>query len=504
MKLVTPQQMHEMDRATIESVGIPGIVLMERAALAAVEVLLEYFDLERARIGICCGSGNNGGDGFSMARQLVHLGYDVVVVSLADPGSISGDARIALDSLLTLGIPVEDVSELEGSELRARLDALPACDIWCDALLGTGIDRDVEGAYAQVIDFLHGCQRVMAIDIPSGLCASTGRVLGTCVPADVTVTFGLAKIGQLLYPGRDLCGDLFVVDIGIPEQVEARIGHVATALTVDALRIPPLPSTLHKGAAGRVLLAGGAPGTAGAILMSALAARNSGAGLIIVGTHPDTLPHVAPAIHEAMAEALLSEEMAEAQKRRLVEEWADVVALGPGLGLDLRAREIFELSRGARRLVLDADGLNLLAESPRPMPNAILTPHPGEAARLLDTSIEDVLADPVASARELAHEFDSIVCLKSAATLIAAADGRLAVNTTGNPGMATGGMGDALTGILAATWCQVDDPFDAACIAVCIHGHAGDLGAQTHGMRGLSVSTLIESLPQAWLQLESR
>jgi len=499
MRLVTPEEMVEMDRRTIEEIGIPGIVLMERAALGAVDVLLDSFELPLGRVGFLCGGGNNGADGMVMARMLDHIGIQCVVVHLS--ADYSGDAAIAFDVVNQLELELIDASELEGSELVDRLESIPPCDVWCDAMLGTGIDRAVEGRYATAIDFLAGQDAILAVDIPSGLCGRRGEILGTGAPADVTVTFGLPKLGQALYPGRDLCGDLVVVDIGIPGHVEDAVGCTANGLVPESIGVYPRPSAIHKGDAGRVACVGGTLGKTGAILMTAQAALSSGAGLVVVGTDEASTAHIAPAVNEAMAETLIGPEISHEELERWLVDWADVVAIGPGLGQADDARRALEAA-SSRRAVVDADALNMLAEEPLDLEDAVLTPHPGEAARLLEVSVSEVMEDTLQSARALAERYQAIVCLKTAATVVAAPDGRLAINMTGNPGMASGGMGDALTGILAATACEIDDLFDASCLAVCVHGWAADLAAASTGHRGLTVSRLLEMLPEVWRLLE--
>jgi NAD(P)H-hydrate epimerase len=511
MLLVTADQMREMDRRTIEEVGIPGIVLMERAALGAVDALLAHFEPHiSARIGILCGGGNNGGDGFAMARLLSELGFGVWVGAMRAPSQYSDDAAQNCEILDELGIHVLDLSDVGEDDLVDLLDTVPGCEIWVDALFGTGLDRDVEGAYASAIEFLRTRPRVFAVDIPSGIHADSGQVMGVAVRASATATFGHPKLGQALYPGREHCGELFPVDIGIPASVTRDVGWEAEYLVGDRW-VPRRNATMHKGDAGRVLLIGGEVGKTGAILMATRAALCSGAGLAIVGTYDENVPLVAPAVQEAMASAVLATTMERSHADNLDDllEWADVVALGPGMGTHDGAFEVLELAlEEEKALVIDADGLTLLADHRMQLNDIesaplVLTPHPGEAARLCGCSVADILEDPVGRAMEISDDWDAIVVLKGAGTVVAQHDPhRLAVNSSGNPGMATGGMGDALTGMVAAQLCERLPAFDAVCNAVWAHGEAADRKSRAVGHRGLTVSALLEELPTVWRDME--
>lgn len=514
MLLVTADQMREMDRKTIQDVGIPGVVLMERAALGAVDALLAHFQHEGepavSRIGFLCGGGNNGGDGFAMARLLHELGFETWVGAMKSPTSYSGDAATNLHVLEKLRVDVRDLSDYSASDLGTALELLEPCDVWVDALFGTGLDREVEGTYGAAIEFLNTQPRVFAVDIPSGVHADTGQILGVAVRARATATFGHIKIGQSIYPGRDRCGHLYPVDIGIPARVTRDVGWEAELLVGDCW-VPPRGPTTHKGEVGRVACIGGAQGTTGAILMTADGALRSGAGLITVGTYEESVPVIAPTIHELMARPVLARDLEQSHVDELDEllEWADIVAIGPGLGRHEGAYEVLEaVLENHHRVVVDADGLTLMAEHHLQLQHVdvetlVLTPHPREAARLCGCETSEILENPVARALEIADDWNAIVVLKGAATVVASADPRrVAVNSSGNPGMATGGMGDALTGIIAAQLGERLDPFDAVCNAVWVHGAAGDEAASTTGHRGLTVSALLDALPGVWRAVE--
>ena len=514
MDLVTPDAMREMDKRTIEEVKIPGVVLMDRAARGAVDALLHHFSLSPgASIGLLCGTGNNGGDGLAMASMLAHRGFRPQVIVLGEKKDLSGDAA------LYFRVAEEILPELwrapDSESLQQALSELPLCELWCDALLGTGLDRAVTGRYGEAIDFLENCGvPVVAVDIPSGIDGRTGQVLGRAASAELTTTFGFAKIGQCLDPARQLCGTLSVIDIGIPHHIKDAVGVSATGLdeTWFSQQISPRPLDFHKGDAGRTLHIGGLSAMSGAIALSARAALVGGTGLITVISDRQTSELIPVADPEIMARGLidtandtLDNDAITAQLER-----ADTVVIGPGLGTHDLGLQLMRLTLNSQpdQLIIDADGLNListhseLAELLKEVTSRIdvvLTPHPGEMARLQQVEITQVLQDPVKSAQELAHTFECISVLKTAATVICDAKGQLAINRSGNPGMATGGMGDALTGLIAAAAADFpDDPFRAAACGVYIHGRAGDLGAKKYGHRGLTVRRLLDEVPSVW------
>ncbi len=511
MLLVTAEQMREMDRRTMNTVGVPGIVLMERAGLGAVDALIRHFEIQgQTRIGLLCGGGNNGGDGFVMARLLQEQNHDVWVGTMRSTSSYTGDAAQNLAVLEQLGFWIHDLSGVNGDELHIHLEDVAPCTVWVDALFGTGLDRDVVGSYAAAIEFLNTQPRVFSVDIASGIDADTGLVLGSAVQASATATLGLTKLGQALYPGRQYGGALYPVDIGIPASVVDDVGWSAEWL-VEPPWVASRAPTLHKGDAGRVIVVGGEPGKTGSVLMSASAALRSGAGLVAVGTYDDTVAQVAPAVPEAMGAGVLARTIEQRHADDLEDliAWSHVIAVGPGMGTHAGAFEVLQgVLDSDRRVVVDADGLTLLAENRMQLQHVevatlVLTPHPGEAARLCSCSVEEILEDPIGRAIEIAQDWAAIVVLKGAATVIVDHEPlRIAVNRTGNPGMATAGMGDALTGIIAAQLCEPLPPFDAVCTAVWVHGMAGDLAAEQCGHRGLTVSALLDALPQVWKSLE--
>lgn len=517
MKLVTPDEMREMDRRTIEEVGIPGVVLMERAALGAVQALYEYLPGGSVgRIGVLCGGGNNGGDGLAMARMVANDGFQPVVVLMSSADSLDGEAADNLEIVRNLALPIVELGDCEPDEARRQLDELGYCVAWCDALLGTGLDRDVEGRYAAGIDFLNAQPLVFSVDIPSGINATTGQVMGCAVDADATATFGEVKLGQAVYPGRHHCGDLHVVDIGIPTSVVAQVGHRAELIDEDwtFLRMTGRPANYHKGDSGKLLILAGSHEKTGAALLATRAALRSGGGLITVGTHEAVIPRVATTLNEAMAAELLADvpdDNCDERLRQFLEQ-VDAVGMGPGMGTSDGAMQALEavLESEVSSAVFDADALTLLAkgrdfEALRAFAggaNAVLTPHPGEMARLCGCAIAEVTADTVGKACDLAERTGCIVVLKTAATVVAAPDGRVCVNSSGNPGMSTGGVGDVLTGVITARLAEAsEEAFDAVCLAVYAHGVAGDAAATELGERGMGAVDLAEQLPQVWKQL---
>lgn len=524
MKLLLAQEMRHMDGLTMKA-GLPGTVLMDRAANGALRAFLDYFrPSPSASIGLFCGTGNNGGDGVAMALGLYNRGFSPRLLRLGPLKSCAADAQVFWKTAETL-LPEELF--LEASCLRELQEVLPQLadlDFYIDALLGTGLDRPVEGRYAEAIAFLKSRKApLFALDIPSGLHADSGQILGDAPKVQATASFGFRKIGHCLDPARSLCGTLFDIDIQIPKQIQEKVGFSATGLDEEWLRskIMARPRDFHKGRAGRILLIGGRAPTTGAIALSAEGALVGGGGLISVLTSTEALHHFSP---EVMAAPVFDQKGTLGDKSREIEvlevslkkalEKAERVVLGPGLGIDDLSSQTLEivLKSSPEVLILDADGLTLLAEdqSLRDLARAfareralIVTPHPGECSRLLNSSTETILKAPIEAAQELADNLGATAVVKTAATIIATGKSSLAINLTGNPGMATGGMGDALTGLIASLWTEFpNQPHLVACAAVALHGLAGDRGAQKKGHRGLTVRALLDEVGPLWQALE--
>ncbi len=467
-------QVRSLERAALATLGIESFQLMHRAAQAALDCLRRRWPQARS-VTVCCGPGNNGGDGFLLAALARDNGLQVTVLALA--ADAHGDAALARAAWERGGGRIVEWRDA---------DTLPACDVRVDALYGIGLDRAPQTRAVALIECINASAApVLALDVPSGLNADTGHCPGVAVRADATLTFVTHKRG--LHTGRaaDCVGALEWASLGV-----AAGDVVPDARLLAARGLAPRARHSNKGDNGHVLVVGGAPGMSGAARLAGEAALRAGAGLVSVATHPEHAASLNLGRPELMVHAV-----ADAQALDAMMERATVIALGPGLGRGEWGRALWSAAlAGGKPLVLDADGLNLLAEAeaaPRRFDTPIvLTPHPGEAARLLGVDTTEVERDRFAAARLLAQRHHAVVVLKGAGSLIADADGRLDVCPWGNPGMASGGMGDLLTGIIAALMAQGCDPWQAACLGVGLHARAGDLAAQI-GERGLLASDLL-------------
>jgi NAD(P)H-hydrate epimerase len=509
--------MQQMDRETIEGFGLPGQVLMENAGRGATAFFLKtlWAQAGRGTVGILAGRGNNGGDGFVMARYLHQKGIAVKVFLLSDPQRVKGDARINLDLLAPLAIEVVALPDLDS--FRKNAERLKRPTIWIDALLGTGLKSDVRGYFKAAITFLNASEKpVFAVDIPSGLNADTGQVQGICTTAEATATFAFAKVGHLLHPGALHTGRLKVIDIGIPPHIATKIGcrqHLTTSATVRRMLRPRDPQA-HKGTTGHLLVVAGKTGTTGAAAMTAMAALRAGAGLVTLGCPQGVQALLAQQTLEAMTVGLAQTPLgglsAEALPQILrLAEGRKGLAIGPGMGTEEETGTLLEglLTASPLPLVIDADGLNLLAErlnTSRPdlltdaQAPVILTPHPGEMARLTGLPTAELLKDRLSSARRFATLHGVVLVLKGARSLVAAPDGRVWINSSGNSGMASGGMGDVLTGMIGGFLAQGYPPETAACLGVYLHGAAGDHLARKSGPQGYLASDLMAVLPRVF------
>ncbi len=506
MKLATVAEMRELDRRTIEEFGIPGIVLMENAGRAAASAIVhEWGPVKGRRYVIFCGKGNNGGDGLVIARRLHNMGANVSARLFSD--NMKGDAGINLNASRKMGIDTTPVSPdlSEESALVAHADAV------IDAIFGTGLSNEIGEPYARVINMINSrARRVASIDIPSGVNSDDGRIMGNAVHADMTVTFGLPKRGLYLYPGAQAAGRIKTVEIGIPKAAidEAAIG--ANLLTASHVRglLPKREPDSHKGTYGHLLIVAGSAGKTGAAVLAAHAALRSGTGLVTLAV-PESLNDI--------FEEKLTEEMTvplpETDERSLsyaaldglleLLEGKTAVAIGPGISRNADTARLIRdlLPKLNIPAVLDADALNILSEDETPLDGmtvpVILTPHPGEAGRLIGVPAVDVQMDRPGSATSLAKAHNCTVVLKGARTLVASPDGSFYVNPTGNPGMATAGTGDVLAGVISSFLAQGLQARDAALLGVYAHGLAGDKAIGGKGYAGLIAGDLIEALPQA-------
>lgn len=479
--LYTAEGVRRLDRAAIEGCGIPGITLMERAGAAAFAVLRENWPAAR-RLAVVCGAGNNAGDGYVVARLAHAAGLAVTVLECAERGRLKGDAWTAAELAMTAGI----VPQAFDAAFLAQHDLI------VDALLGTGLAREVSGAIGLCIDAINGSGvPVLAIDLPSGLDADTGSALGRAVFARATITFVGVKQGLLTGAGPDHCGRLYHNDLGVPVAVYRTVDPSAERLDLSrwSAWLRPRRPSAHKGHFGHVLVVGGEIGYAGAARMAAEAALRVGAGLVSLATRAR---HAAEA--SIMRPEIMCHPIEEAPALGALCEKANVVAIGPGLGRSPWAVALLAraLDCGSP-LCLDADGLNLLAEEPMRRDDWVLTPHPGEAGRLLGCDTEAVQADRFEAAREVQRRYGGVVVLKGAGTLVCDREGRIAVCEAGNAGMASGGMGDILTGVIAGLIAQGLSPDEAAALGVCLHALAGDRAALA-GQRGTLAMDLMPHL----------
>jgi len=507
MKIVTAQQIKNIDRRAITDFGIPGTVLMENAAAAVMTAMEKFFDgLLGVRVGILCGKGNNGGDGLALARRLRISGVPVRVALLASFGAVKGDAKVNLSILRKM-----DVEIVQNASPRSLADVIAWSDVLVDAVLGVGLSTPLKGAYARAVEMINTSGNpVVAIDIPTGIDADTGAVMGAAVRADLTVTMAFLKRGLVLYPGAGYAGTVRVADIGIPSEV-AEKEHISVSLldkdSVWGVISSRLPDA-HKGDFGHLMVVAGSPGKAGAAIMAARGALRTGAGLVSVATPNNLVPIIQAQIAEAMC--LPSAESIEGtlgigSEEELLKAMGTKSAcvIGPGLSTH------YETVRAVRNLikrltipaVIDADGLNALAGFTDILKKVkapvVLTPHPGEMGRLMGISTDDIQKDRVDVASEFARKYNVTVVLKGAATVVATPHGWVFINSTGNPGMASGGTGDVLSGMIGSFLAQGYSASQAACLGVYLHGLAGDLAAREKGEIAMIAGDLIDKIPQA-------
>ncbi|HLF11546.1 MAG TPA: NAD(P)H-hydrate dehydratase [Gammaproteobacteria bacterium] len=478
-------QVRELERIAIQERGIPSYTLMNRAAEAALRVLRAHWPSAR-KVLICCGAGNNAGDGYVLARLAAAAGLTVRVLALVPAERLQGDAARAARDCVAAGGAV-DAFDATASPVLGF-----AADVVVDALLGTGLDRPLGADFERVVAGLNAASiPVLALDIPTGLHADTGLPLGNAIRASVTVTFVGLKQGLFLGVARDYCGVLEFADLDIPADSGRALRPPLNRLTAADLTaaLPRRARTAHKGAHGRLLLVGGGPGMSGAIRLAAEAALRAGAGLADVATHPHSVATVMAGRPEIMCHAI---ETAESLDELL--ELADGVVAGPGLGRSEWSSALWRrILATDLPLVVDADALNMLAVSPHRRRNWILTPHPGEAARLLAKPAAEIQLDRLGAVSELARRYGAVAVLKGACSLIACTDDLTYVCDRGNPGMAAAGMGDVLAGVLGALVVQIKDLGQSARAGVLLHALAGDAAAED-GERGLLASDLMPQI----------
>ena len=495
--LVNGREMKEIDRCSIEEYKIPSLVLMERAAYA-VACETERLVPKGGRVLAACGTGNNGADGIAAARILFLHGIDAVILlpDLKKQGSVEFLAQL-------------EIAERLGIFICETKDFIPGpFDAVIDGIFGIGLSRNVEGIYKEMIGLISGLLTgnrkpvVVAVDMPSGISSDTGKIMGCALKADLTVTFGMEKLGQALFPGREYCGRLVTAEIGFPEAaVRGKDVYACCYERSDLKLVPKRPSYSNKGTFGKVLVAAGTVRMAGAAYLSALAAYRCGAGLVKVLTEEENrvviqerLPEAVLASYEGTWADRCEEEFREYLREQL--EWADVIVLGPGLGKSPHARTLVEavLCDAYVPIVMDADAINLTAENRQFLnyftENIIITPHLGEMARLTGRTVGEIREDLAGTAKRFTEEYGVTCVLKDAATVISRKDGKLFVNTSGSPAMAKGGSGDVLSGTIAGLIAIGMEDCEAASFGVYLHGLAGEKAAAAHGVHSVLAGEL--------------
>ena len=517
MRLVKAAEMQALDRMAIEDVGIPGVVLMENAGRGASRLFLDHFRPRTdSRVLILCGRGNNGGDGYVMARYLLQAGLKVRVVVLSRLDSIRGDALINLKIIQKLGF---DVSESADQEAWAKSRSwLMDCEYVIDGILGTGLNAPVRGYYGQVISDLNRSEKpVMAIDIPSGLNANSGQVMGNAVRADLTATFGLLKPGQLIFPGTENVGRLVRVDIGLPEAVSNRIPLKYDLTGPDDLLFlfQNTGQDVHKGSRGHLFILAGSTGKTGAAALTALGALRAGVGLVTLGVPASLNPIMEAKLTEAMTvplpdtgDGFFSSKALDTVIKQKLLEGKTALAIGPGLGEHEETIQFVHdiLRNTGLPVVLDADGLNALSKNMDVLKafqgKMILTPHPGEMGRLTGRKSSDIQQDRLAAVESFVTEHQCGLVLKGARTLIGCPDGRIAINPTGNPLLSTGGTGDVLNGLIGGFLARGLSVERAGRAGVYLHGLAADFLSEKMGRSGLLAGEMLSIVPELVASLE--
>ncbi len=516
MKVLTSSQMKEIDRTAIEDIGILGTILMENAGKQIFKKLREKFpNLSKEKIVIVAGKGNNGGDGFVVARYLHNHGADPYVVLLTSKGKVKGDASINLKKAEKVGIKINEVCSLKDWKLQK--EKISQSSVLVDAIFGTGLAKPVRGFYIDVIQDINKSKAYkVAVDIPSGLSSDTFQIIGPCVRADLTVTLAAPKVSHVFPPAEEYVGELVVADIGVPsslfddENLKLELVEKKTVLPYFRRR----RKDTHKGTYGHLFIISGSLGKTGAAAMAGKAALKMGAGLVTVGTPESCLPIVARSMDELMTEPL-----PETQEKTISHEalekvlsllkGKDALMIGPGISTHKSTAE-FVLSLMPKinvPSVVDADALNILASKPEIIKSlrqpAVLTPHPGEFARLLGLSTREVVERKLELVPQFAEKYGIYLVLKSYRTITATPEGEVFINPTGNPGMATAGSGDVLSGMIASMIVQEKNLLEAVLAAVYIHGLSGDIGAEKLGEKALTAGDIIRYLPSGLRLLES-
>ena len=493
--ILTAEEMRKCDHYTIEHFGVPAVVLMERAALKCVNAIIqEGYSLDRVLV--VCGSGNNGGDGFAIARIFHERGVKVDVLLAGSLSQMSAETRGNYESCVKYGIPIR--SAVKDDEYTLIVDAV----------FGIGINRVLERPTAEFIEginsFRNNGARIVSVDIPSGVNASSGEIMGAAIRADMTVTFGYYKKGLMLYPGAEYAGKLMLVNIGITDESLKELTPSLKCLTKsDIINAPQFkrPDHSHKGTFGKVLIVAGSENMGGCALLAALSCFRAGAGMVRVLTHENNRKLINDKLPEALVDTYT--DSIDTVKLAEVVKWADVTAIGPGIGKDELAKKLFEFTffKSSGSFVIDADALGMLKHyrmtlKKDPGRNIIITPHIGEFVKFTGMDKEVVMKDLVGLTKRVAQTFNLTCVTKDSRSVISSKEGECCINLTGNNGMATAGMGDCLFGIIAAFLAKGMSPYDAAVYGCYVHGYAGDLAARKRGKTGLIATDLIEALKE--------
>ena len=507
MYLCTAVEMREFDRKTIENIGVPGVVLMETAGRGAVKTAIRILkEYNYKKVSIICGKGNNGGDGYVVARGLLNYDFDITVFVLADENSIKGDALINLNIIKKLSCSIKFcTSENDVSTLAASLHE---SDLLVDAILGTGLESEVRDNYKTVISHINSTgKKVLSLDIPSGIHSDNGQILGTAVKAHYTATFGLFKRGLFIQPGAQYSGNISLIDIGIPNKlIEANkpSAHLLSDNYVKNL-IPLRNPDSHKGTYGHLLAISGSRGKLGAALMLSNTAIKSGAGLVTLALPGDVHKSAESKCIEVMAEPL--DKNGEYLDKNTINKALELLtgknclAIGPGISQEQKTADFVKLFLPTVSIptVIDADGLNVISDTPDIFKEfnfpCIITPHPGEMSRLTGLKTKTIQSDRINSALNFSKEFNVVTVLKGAQTVITSPLGEILICPVSNPGMASGGMGDILTGIIGAMLAQNLNAFDAAAAGVYLHAKSAELASDKKGYMGLTATDVMNELP---------
>jgi NAD(P)H-hydrate epimerase len=550
MKVVTAEEMRKIDRKTIEEYRIPGSVLMERAGFAVASKIKEVFGKSKKqsalggakrkenshpRVIVIAGGGNNGGDGLVVARKLHNEGWAVKVFLTSEPEYLKGDALLQYKTAVKSGVKIYPINEF----LTSHSSLSTSHFVIVDAILGTGLSKNVSGVLSKVISLINKLDApVISVDIPSGISSDNGQIMGEAVRADYTVTFGLLKRGHLLYPGAEYTGKLFIEDIGFPKELLR-----SETLNVELLEknevsnlIPKRQKYSHKGNYGHVLIVAGSRGKTGAALMAAKACLRSGAGLVTIGIPASLIDIFQSRVIEEMTLPLPDKDdgtLSEKASNMILDflnEKADILAIGPGIGVSSDTQKLIKIliKNSTKPLVIDADGINALEGTRNILKEAkvpiILTPHPGEMVRLLQKTVQSsplhpplgkrwqrggnysklqnkIEQDRINTALSFSKETGTYLVLKGVPTIIAGPDERAFINSTGNPGMATAGTGDVLTGMISGFLSQGMNPLHASIVGVYMHGLAGDIAADEKGEYSLIATDIIDKIPAAFYSL---